>query len=185
MEPAGTAHAPTLAERIRRGDAAAEEELIQRFSGRVFALAFARTRDREAARDLQQEALWAVLRALREGVLRDADKLAAFVSGTARNLTNNYLRTRTRASREDPLPADVASANAGDPAENSQRIEHVRAALRVLDPIDRRILLLTLLKGLKPGEIAAQVKLANEVVRQRKSRAIRRVIEALKDVSRR
>ena len=184
MEPASTAQAPTLADRIRCGDAAAEEELIQRFSGPVFALAFARTRDREAARDLQQETLRAVLQALRDGALRDAGKLAAFVSGTARNLTNNYIRTRNRSSREDPLPADVASLDAGDPAEDSQRLEQVRSALRVLGPIDREILLLTLVKGMKPGEIAVQVRLTSEVVRQRKSRAIRRVIEALKGVSR-
>ena len=70
----------------------------------VFVIAVARTRDREAARDLTQEILIAVLKALREGRLRDSEKLSAFIQGTARNLINNYLRTKVRhAEVELPL----------------------------------------------------------------------------------
>ena len=49
---------------------------------------------------------------------------------------------------------------------------------------DRQILLLTLVDGMKPGEIAEQMGLTAEVVRARKSRAQKRVVAALADLSR-
>ena len=65
-----------LVERIRSGDGKAEEELVRYFSPRVFAMLMARTRDREASRDLLQDVLIAVLRSVREGALRDAERLS-------------------------------------------------------------------------------------------------------------
>jgi len=63
----------TLGERIRSGNPSAEEELVRAFSSRVTFLALARTRDPELARDLTQEVMLAVLCALREGQLHDAE----------------------------------------------------------------------------------------------------------------
>ena len=45
----------------------------------------------------------AAVRALRREQLRDPERLAGgFVYGTARNVLNNYLRTRSRLPKEDP-----------------------------------------------------------------------------------
>ncbi|MEA3403216.1 MAG: sigma factor [Armatimonadota bacterium] len=44
-----------LIERVRSGQAAAYEELVRRFQHRVFALAYGRLLDFEAARDVTQE----------------------------------------------------------------------------------------------------------------------------------
>ena len=52
----------------------------------------------------------------------------------------------------------------------------VRASLGRLKPLDRRILLLTLTEGLTPREIAPLVNLTPEVVRTRKARATRRLV---------
>ena len=52
-----------------------------------------------------------------------------------------------------------------------------------LDETDREILNLTLLKGMKPGEIAAELDLSDEVVRQRKSRAVKRIAERIRSLS--
>ena len=101
----------TLVERIRRLEAPAEEELVHLFSNRVAFLVRTRTRDPEAARDLTQEVLLAVVLALRNGHLREAERLAAFVYGTARNVINNYLRTRSRSPREDAIDDDLHPAN--------------------------------------------------------------------------
>jgi RNA polymerase sigma-70 factor (ECF subfamily) len=176
----------TLVERIRRREAPAEEELVHLFSDRVAFLVRTRTRDPEAARDLTQEVLLAVVLALRSGHLREAERLTAFVYGTARNVINNYLRTRSRLPREDPIDDDLHPANSSqDPFEDTERAAFVRNALGVLDSIDRRILLLTLVEGLKPGEIAAHLGLTSEVVRTRKSRALKKAIEQVKKLSRR
>src|SRR5215470_4033362 len=107
-EPIITAAAegqPGLVERVRAGDIAAEEELVSTYRRGVFAIAAARTRDREAALDLTQEVLIAVLKAVRGGQLREPEKLAAFVHGIARNLINNYLRVRVRRAECELDPA--------------------------------------------------------------------------------
>jgi RNA polymerase sigma-70 factor, ECF subfamily len=175
----------TLAERIRSRDLSAEEELVRLFSDRVTFLVLARTRDREAARDLTQDVMLAVVLALRDGHLREAERLAAFVYGTARNVINNYLRARSRLPREDPIDGALQLASIPDPLENAERNAMARRALGALDSIDREILSLTLVEGLKPAEIAVRLGLTSEVVRARKSRALKKTIERVKRLSRR
>ena len=60
----------------------------------------------------------------------------------------------------------------------------MRGALERIDPRDRVILLLTLVEGMNPREIAPRVGLSAENVRTRKMRAIRQVKEELQKVSR-
>jgi len=174
----------TLAERIRSHDSSAEEELVHLFSSRVEFLAFVRTHDAEAARDLAQEVMLAVVCALRDGHLQEAERLPGFVYGTARNLINNHLRKRSRLPAEVPIDATLHLASTTDPVESREHRLLVRRALGALPPTDRRILLLTLVDGLKPGEIAARLGLASEVVRTRKSRALKEVTERVKKLLR-
>ena len=174
-----------VADRIRAGDPAAEEEFVREFGERVRVFVVMRTRDREAARDLGQDIMISVLTALRDGRLRDSDRLAAFVYGTARNLVNNYLRTRRDERTGGPLP-DVAATSADPSAafETGQRQSLVRRALARMSRTDRGILLLTLVDGLKPGEIGHRLGLNAEVVRARKSRALKKAIERINELSR-
>jgi RNA polymerase sigma-70 factor, ECF subfamily len=175
----------TLAERVRCCDSCAEEELVCHFSDRVRYLALSRTRDPEAARDLTQDVLLAVLHALRNGHLREPERLAAFVYATARNLINNHLRTRSRRlPRECPISDELCQSSAPDPTESTERVALVQRVLRDLDETDRRVLLMTLIEGLKPGEIAVRLGLTSEVVRARKSRALRKVIAHVRGLSR-
>lgn len=174
-----------LVVRIQEGDPAAEDELVRVFSQRVTVMMLARTRDPEAARELTQDVLFAVLKALRNGQMREAERLPAFVHGTARNLVNNYLRAQSRQPRTESLPPDLALAQTANDLEHSERMTLVHRALERLDSTDRKILLMTLVQGLKPSEIANQMNLTPEVVRQRKSRAVRKVIERIKRMSRR
>ena len=170
--------------RIREGDASAEDEFVRVFSSRVFLMTLARTRDPEAGRELTQDILFAVLKALRNGRMREAERLPAFVYGTARNLVNNYFRARSQQLRTESLSPDLALAQTANDLEHSERMNLVHRALERLDSTDRKILLMTLVQGLKPSEIANQMNLTPEVVRQRKSRAVRKVIERIKKMSR-
>lgn len=173
----------TLSERIRRREPSAEEELVRLFSDRITFLVLARTRDREAARDLAQEVMLAVVIA-RNGHVRDTERLTAFVYGTARNLINNYLRTRSRQPPEDAIDAALQVPSKPDAVDNSERVALVRRAIDALASTDRKILLLTLIDGSTPAEIAAQLGLTAEVVRARKSRAIKKTIDRVKKLSR-
>ena len=57
-------------------------------------------------------------------------------------------------------------------------------AMAELGPADRQVLTMTLIDGMKPGEIAQKTGLAPDVVRTRKLRAVRRILEALEGRSR-
>jgi RNA polymerase sigma-70 factor (ECF subfamily) len=169
-----------LTDRIRRGDVSAETELVHQFTSRVFVMALMRTRDREIARELVQDVLMAVIGALRTGQLHDADKLAAFVWGTARNLINNRLRVESRRPPVEALSDDLVQANAVDQVEEAERLRLVGEALKHLGQKDRTILWMALVEGRKPGEIAVALGLTPEVVRTRKLRAIRKMANLVK-----
>ena len=133
-------------------------------------MAKVRTNDPQAALDLAQETMIAVLTALREGRVNSVPNVAAYVHGTARNLINNHLRKRDQATI--PLRANSTAAdNPERAAERSEELSIVDRALQQLTTEDRQVLRLTLVEGLKPGEIAERLGLSSEVVRKRKSRA--------------
>ena len=166
----------SLADRIRAGDKDAEDELAARFRRRIFVMALAQTHNPETSEDLAQEAILAVIQNLREGRLINGEKLDAYVYGTAKNLVNNHYRVRARA-RIGEMPADP-KADQRDPeqvAADRERLALIRQALRELKPQDKEILRLTLVDGLKPGEIADLNGLSSVVVRKRKSRAFKKL----------
>ena len=174
----------SLARRIRDGDRGAEEELAERFRQRVYVMALARTRDPEAAKDLVQEVLLGVLRALRDGKLRAEERLSAFVHGTARNRVNDHLQARQKRQDGRSLPPRPPAASPEERFVQAERQVLVRRALRSLGARDQEILLLTLVEGLKPGEIAERLGLRPELVRKRKSRAVRKVRQTVSEMSR-
>lgn len=174
-----------MVSRIQAGDPSAEEELGSFFRARVMALAMVRLRDPELAEEVAQETLLAVLKALRDSSVREPEKLPGFVYGTARNLVNNHLRSMSQRPNHVPLDFEgVSSSDVAQEAEWEEQRRVVRAALDEMKPLDRKILLLTLVEGLHPREIAPQVGLSAENVRTRKARAIRALIAEMKKLSR-
>jgi RNA polymerase sigma-70 factor (ECF subfamily) len=164
-----------LVTRIREGDRGAETRLVDLFSRPVRLMARVRARGLDED-DLTQEVLIAAISALRRGQLRDTERLAQFVSGIARNVINNKRRSQRGAALE-PLTGGETAAVA-DFAEEVTRRERGRMLRRALDGLsveDRRILILTLVEGLKSGQIAERLGLGEEVVRTRKSRAIKKL----------
>jgi RNA polymerase sigma-70 factor (ECF subfamily) len=166
-----------LVERIAAGDPEAEAELAERFDGRLRTMMAVRTRDRETARDLAQEALLAALGALRKGQLREPERLAGFVHGIGRNVVNNFFRQRQSRPAPVELTPEAASFVPVDEVESEERARALRDGLDRLDRDDRAVLVMTLVEDLKPGEIARRLGLSAEVVRTRKSRALKRLTE--------
>jgi len=170
-----------LALRLQAGDVASESELVRLFYPHLMAIAASRLSDRETAREIVQEALLAIISALRQGRLREPEKLPAFVAGTGRNLINNHVRSL--AKRPEPITLGPEEAAIPDPdpeagessLENEERKDVVFRVLQKLKPVDRGILYLTLAQGLKPQEIAAEMGLKPETIRLRKSRALSRL----------
>ena len=169
-----------LVERIAGGDRTAESRIAELFSPAIQVMARVRTGGAVDAHDVCQDVLLAVITALRQGQLRDAERLAPFVAGVARNVISSQLRYRRTRSTE-PL-SDVVGpvADLRDEVARRERNQTLRAALSEVSPADRQILLLILVEGLKPGEVAAKLSLDSQVVRARKSRALRRLVDRLR-----
>ena len=173
----------TLIGRIRSGDKAAEDELVTLYKRPVFAVAAARTGDREAARDLTQEVLMAVLQAARNGQVRESDKLAAFIQGTARNLINNYFRSRGRRAE---CSLEVVTAASIDPVEEQEAAERgrlLRHELQSYSALDQQILLFSLVDGHSLAEVAKRLKMSHEAVRARKSRLVKKITKKFRGLS--
>lgn len=173
-----------LVARLTVGDPDAEHQLVLLFRRRVQVMLEIRIRDREAARDLTQETMLAAVSALRDARLREPDRLAAFVYGIARNVANNYVRRR----QGEPVAAQLENEMLVADAEQEMLDRAQRAlasrALESLAKDDRDVLTLTLVDGLKPGEIATRLGLGVDVVRTRKSRALKRIIAEIERLSR-
>jgi RNA polymerase sigma factor (sigma-70 family) len=178
-----TAELAALVARVAAGQTEAETTLVEHFLPRVRVMMLARTRDADLARDLTQDTLMAVLQAARRGQIRDPDRVAAFVHGVARNLANNHARG-IRAQAEAPLEAMPVEPFVEDDHDTRERQALLVQGLEAIAESDRHILELTLVEGMKPGEIAERLGLTSDVVRARKSRARKRVIEALAELSR-
>ena len=161
---------------IAAGDAAAEAAFAVYFAPRVRAMLRARLRQPDAVLDLSQDTLVASILALRKGQLREPDRLPAFVHGVARNIVNNHLRGEHRRG-EAPLDDEIAARlPAIDAREDDERRGLVAKGLASIAPADREVLQLTLVDGLHPREIAQRLSLSSDTVRQRKTRALKRLM---------
>jgi RNA polymerase sigma-70 factor, ECF subfamily len=179
-----------LARRVQAADPGSEDEFARVFYPHVMAMALGRLRELEEAREAAQDALLGVIRALRDGRLREPGRLPAFVSGTARNRINTHIQKLIQ--RQGTLSLDGNGNLASDLAEfvrepaieEEERRALVRRALRKLKPVDRKILTLTLAEGLNPREIAVELDMKPEDVRNHKSRALNIVQERIRKMIR-
>ena len=180
----GVADDTSLGVRIREGDRAAENELVRLYSGRVFAMAMGRVRDREAARELVDDVMMAAVTALRRGSVHDTARLGAFIHGTAINLIHGHVRARCRIPRGEPLQDEATAPDLAESCERDSDMLAIQTCVARLPRQDQQVLYLSLIEGLKPGEIAARLGLSAEVVRQQKSRALKRLKEMMDAPSR-
>ena len=167
-----------LVRAIQEGDREAEHAFVGRYMRPVKAMLLARSRNPDLASDLLQDVMMDAIGALRRGQLREPAKLSSFVVGIARNRLNNHFRSSVRQpeSLEFPDMLPDLSLNA-EKVEAQERETLAMDAISSLEPLDKQILQMTLVDGLKPGVIAQRLSLNPDVVRQRKLRATRRVID--------
>ena len=167
-----------LAVRIQAHEAAAEEEFVVLFQRRIRGFALANSGDPALAEELSQDVLWAVIRSLREGKVQQPAQLPAFVWGTARNLLSDRIRSRSR----EKLTPLLEGMDMPHPTLQQHEFERQRAAEQAIDtlePHERGVLLLSLVDGLRADDIAARIGITPDAVRQRKSRALRKLVEIL------
>ena len=167
-----------LVQSIMDGDRDAERAFATRYLRPVRAMLTARSRNADVAADLVQDTMIEALCALRRGQLREPAKLTGFVLSVARNVLNNHFRSGTRQPESLDLPDNLPDlSSATDRVEDEEREALAMEAIGSLDQLDKTILQMTLVDGLKPGIIAERLRLNPDLVRQRKLRATRRVID--------
>ena len=99
METAATSDAGSAADlvsRIRAGDRQAEAELVERYSRGVKFIIRTKTGDAAVAEDRYQETFRLVLEKIRQGDVREPEKLSGFICSVARNLVIDYFRRTPR-----------------------------------------------------------------------------------------
>jgi RNA polymerase sigma-70 factor (ECF subfamily) len=85
-----------LVSRIRAGDRQAEAELVERYSRGVMIIIRREVRDTAVAEDLYQETFRIILEKIRQGDVREPERLSGFICGVARNLVIDYFRRAAR-----------------------------------------------------------------------------------------
>ena len=164
---AGTDPIVDLVRRIVSREPAAEAELVQRFSRALSFLLRRLTRDEAAAEDLYQETFRLVIEKVRNGELREPERLPGFVSSMARNL---FLGSARRGSRRQQWHGDAeATETAPDPAPGQlasllakERAAAVRGVLAELrNDRDREILARHYISGEDKEDICRGLELSD------------------------
>lgn len=141
--------AARLVRRIRAGEGAAEAELVERFRRGLVLVLRRRSGDPALAEDLAQETLALVLEKVRSGGVKQPERLAGFVHGTARHLLLAHRRKSGRFVALEEGPGGDAPGTEARPADPGQltdlvRREDARLVRRLLGelavPRDREVL---------------------------------------------
>ncbi len=188
-----------LITRIRQGDAAAWQRLIDEFEGRLLAFATRRLRDRQLAEDVVQETFVGFLTALPN--YDPSTPLQAFLF----SICAHKLTDRLRQAGRRPLLLPVAGEDGQEPAATSSRArrassiarsrEHRETEEQVLarclaqqietwrkgDDLERlKCLELLVVRGLANKEVATQLGISEQAVANHKQFLVGKLREAAK-----
>ena len=154
-----------LVDRARRGEAEAFDELVRRHYRAAYAVALAVLGSAMDAEDVCQDAFIRAIERLDE--LRRPERFAAWLLQIVRNRARNYHSYR-RVRTAMPLEA-VSTAGADDTARASEQSvlrDRLESALSDLSEIQREVVLLHDMEGLKHREIAEALDLSEGMSRQ-------------------
>jgi RNA polymerase sigma-70 factor (ECF subfamily) len=136
--------ADELVAAIRRGDARADEELVRRYQRGVAIILRAESRDRGAVDDLFQETFRIAIEKIRQGDLRQPERLSGFICSLARNLVIDHFRKAAARRISGDLELAVLPGPGPDPLDLVLRAERSVLVQRVLAELpsdrDRQIL---------------------------------------------
>ncbi len=175
--------------RVRARDAAAMEHFFDHYFDRVYAHVIRVVGDPTVADDVTQEAFLRMNRFLdRIDPTRDSD---GWVFTVATNAIRDHWRSRRRGMGRlevemgddwnEPPARDQRSAQ--ENLEQEQEAELIQRALGQLSPADREIILLRSYEEMGTEEIADALDITVEAVRQRHSRAVKRLGVAYQDLT--
>lgn len=177
---------------VRSGNAAAFEELVQRYQTRVLAVLENLLGNRHQAEDLAQEVFLRIYRA--RNTYQPNAKFATWLFKIVNNLALNQLRNRSRrremstdfrpdGSQFHEVFADAVQVSSGQmPARRLDKLEMrdiIRLALESLNERQRLAILLCKFEGMSYADIATAMDMSPKAVKSLLSRARVRLKEIL------
>lgn len=181
-------------ERLKRGDAAAFEDLVAERSGEIYGLLYRLTENTEEARDLTQETFLRAFQSINQ-FRGDAD-LRTWIYRIAINQARNRWRWWRRRRRDSTVSLDSNGERGSKPLTNSlpadrgntpeqntlahERERVLRTALLTLGRVYREAVILRDIEGLSYEEVAATLRISIGTVKSRLARGrseLRRKLE--------
>ena len=182
-------------EKLKRGDAAAFEKLVQERSGEIFGLLYRLTENSEEARDLTQETFLRAFQSIAH--FRGDSDLRTWIYRIAINQARNRWRWWRRRRREVTISIDapeigggrlglvatLKSPTAKDPEQDAIASERERALMKALSNLRRvyrETVVLRDIEGFAYDEIAATLQISVGTVKSRLARGrqeLRRKLE--------
>jgi RNA polymerase sigma-70 factor (ECF subfamily) len=181
-------------EKLKAGDAAAFETLVDRYSGDIYALLFRLTSNAEDARDLTQDTFFRALRSIK-GFRGDAE-LKTWLFRIAINESRNRFRWWKRRRRESTISLDATIGDSDtrfsdtlaetsiSPEESAlmrEREYALKAALLDIQEIYREAIVLCDIEGMTYEETATALGIGLGTVKSRISRGREDLRRRLKD----
>lgn len=169
---------------VRDGNAAAFEELVLRYQGRLTTVLEQLVRRRDLAEDLAQEVFLRVFRARK--TYEPGAKFSTWLFTIANNVASNALRSLARrrevsvSARPDQEPSgdaldQMAVASSGllptRQLDNQERASMVREAIQSLNERQKMALMLAKFEGMSYTEIGEAMDLSTQAVKSLLSRA--------------
>lgn len=159
-------------------DSAAEAELYRRFAPRVRLYGLRHLRERQAAADLVQQVMLLTLERLRAGEVREPERIASFVLGTAR-MTVLEMRRGTR-RREALLEARADREEAFEaPEPLALDPDRLAGCLEALAERERAVVVMSFFQDQPSAEVGAQLGITGANVRVIRHRALGRLRECM------
>jgi RNA polymerase sigma-70 factor (ECF subfamily) len=169
---------------VRNDNAAAFEELVLRYQGRLLTVLEQLVHKRDLAEDLAQEVFLRVFRARK--TYEPGAKFSTWLFTIANNVASNSLRSMARRrevnvsprsdrdTSPDPLDQMALDASGLMPTrqlDRSERAEVVQRAIKSLSERQRLALLLSKFEGMSYAEIGETMELSSQAVKSLLSRA--------------
>ncbi|MCB1056569.1 MAG: sigma-70 family RNA polymerase sigma factor [Acidobacteria bacterium] len=167
------------------GDAAAWDELIHRYGGRIFGIARQFARDPAEAEDLTQEIFLKLYRNLHR--YRGDVPLVAWSLKLSRNLCIEHYRRTRHERRSGVASEDLLEQMPGtdDPRETVERRQRLATVQRAMAQMSRDLALVVALRdlqGLSYEETAATLEIPMGTLKSRLVRARRELAERVADL---
>lgn len=169
-----------LVERSRAGDVAAFEELVKRHQARAYAIAYRLLGNREDAQEAAQDAFARAYFAL--AGFRGTAQFRTWLYRIVVNLSTDLLRRRKpEVSTEDAAiqPVD-GRANPGEDLDRRELRQRISAAVEVLPPDLKTVILLREFEGMSYAEIARVIRRPIGTVMSRLFHARQRLQQSLR-----